>query len=118
MKMDKGEICTVGTEIKTEKECSEALNFASDLGIEISSEALTKVTVGSWGFLPYQCSYRAGGAQTFFLNHRKTTNAKLFVNGMHNVFAKMVISFTFLFYIIHILIIEHLGYLKFFLKDA
>ena len=86
--MDKGETCPVGTEIKTEKECSEALNFASDLGIEISSEALTKVTVGSWGFLPYQCSYRAGGDQTFFFNHRKTTNAKLFVNGMHNVICK------------------------------
>ena len=93
--MDKGETCPVGTEIKTEKQCSEALNFASDLGIEISSEASTRVTVGSWGFLPYQCSYRAGGDQTFFFNHRKTTNAKLFVNGMHNMICKNGNHFSF-----------------------
>ena len=86
--MGKAEHCPAGTEIKTEKECSEALNFASDLGITIETSSSKRVTVGSWGFLPYQCSFRAGGDQNFFFNNRKSDSPKLFLNGMHKMICK------------------------------
>ena len=82
------ELCPAGTEIKNEKECSEVLNFASDLGIDIETTTSKKVTVGSWGFLPYQCSYRAGGDQNFFFNSRKVESPKLFLSGMHRMICK------------------------------
>ena len=87
VKMDVAESCPPGTEIKTEKECSEVLNFASDLGITIETSS-KMVKVGSWGFLPYQCSYRAGGDQTFFFNSRKADSPKLFLSGMHRMICK------------------------------
>ena len=86
--MDMAESCPPGTEIKTEKECSEVLNFASDLGINIETSSSKQLTVGSWGFLPYQCSYRAGGDQSFFFNSRKADSPKLFLSGMHRMICK------------------------------
>ena len=86
--MGKAEHCPAGTEIKTEKECSEALNFASDLGITVETSSSKRVTVGSWGFLPYQCSFRAGGDQNIFFNNRKSDSPKLFLSGMHKMICK------------------------------
>ena len=87
--MGKAELCPVGTEIDTETECIDALNYASDLEIELRvSPRSPKVSVGSWGFLPYQCSYRAGGDQSFFFNNRKGDNTKHFLSGMHKMICK------------------------------
>ena len=46
--MNIGELCPAGTEIKTEKECSEALNFALDLGITTETSTSKNVTVVTW----------------------------------------------------------------------
>ena len=83
--MNIGELCPAKTEIKTEKECSEALNFALDLGITMDTSTTKNVTVGSWGFLPNQCSYRAGGDQTFSFSSRKPDSPKLFLSGKHRM---------------------------------
>ena len=85
--MGKAERCPIGTEIETEKDCNEALNYASDLGIFPPSTS-TKISVGTWGFLPYQCSYRAGKDHAFFFNHRKGDNTKHFLSGMHKMICK------------------------------
>ena len=87
-KMDRSKPCPKGTEITTEKECSEALKYASDLGITFPPFSWTKVSVGSWSTLPYQCSYRAGSDNVFFFNKKKVKNAKLFLSGMHKMICK------------------------------
>ena len=88
VKLDKAKLCPKGTEITSEKECNEALKYASDLEIIFPPFSWTKVSIGSWGQLPYQCSYRAGGDNTFFFNRKKVKNAKLFLSGMHKMICK------------------------------
>ena len=83
--MGKGKSCPKGTEIRTEEECSDALKYASDLEIVFPPFSWTKVTVGSWAALPYQCSYRAGGDNTFFFNKKYVKNPKLFLSGMNRM---------------------------------
>ena len=86
--MNIGELCPPGTEITTEKECSEALNFALDLGITMETSTTKNVTVSSWGFLPYQCSYRSGGDQTFFFSSRKSDGSKRLLSGTHRMICR------------------------------
>ena len=86
--MNIGELCPAGTEITTEKECSEALNFALDLGITMETSTTKNVTVSSWAFLPYQCSYRSGGDQTFFFSSRKSDCSRLLSSGMHRMICR------------------------------
>ena len=83
--MGKAKSCPKGTEITTAEECSEALKYASDLGIVFPPFSWTKVTVGSWAALPYQCSYRAGGDNTFFFNRKYVKDPKLFLSGMNRM---------------------------------
>ena len=86
--MNIGDLCPAGTEIKTEVECSEALNVALDLGITMDTSTPKNVTVASMGFLPYQCSYRSGGNQTFSFSSRKSDGPKLLLRGMHRMICR------------------------------
>ena len=65
--MDDGKSCPAGSEIKTQDDCNQALERASDLGIILQSQK--QLVVGSFPHVPYQCSYFASGDQAFHFNH-------------------------------------------------
>ena len=71
--MDDGKSCPAGSEIKTQDDCSKALERASDMGIILQSQK--QLVVGSFPHIPYQCSYFASGDQAFHFNHDQNTNS-------------------------------------------
>ena len=77
--MGQAELCPSGSEITSTDECNRALEFASELGITLGNRK--NLISGSWGHVPYQCSYQAGGDQAFTFNRRETNNVASFVNG-------------------------------------
>ena len=71
--MEDGKSCPAGSEIKTQDDCNQALEGASDLGIMLQSQK--QLVVGSFPHIPYQCSYFASGDQAFHFNHDQNTNS-------------------------------------------
>ena len=68
--MDKFELCLSGTEIRTKEECRSAMQYALTMGITLRSR---KFVHGNWGWVPFGCSYQAGGGQAFHFNKLSTT---------------------------------------------
>ena len=84
--MSKGIKCPKGTEITTEKECMEALNYAEKLGIDLGRRK--HLVSGSWIHVPSHCSHQAGGDKAFHFNRRKTSNVKLLKRKMYQMICK------------------------------
>ena len=84
--MSKGIKCPKGTEITTEKECMEALNYAEQLGIDLGRRK--HLVSGSWIHVPSHCSHQAGGDKAFHFNARNTSNVRHFENGMYQMICK------------------------------
>ena len=87
MKMDRGELCPSGSEITTEEGCDNALKRASELGIVLQGRK--HLYVGSWSWVPHQCSYQARGDQAFHFNKQETSNVPNFVNGKYKMICKI-----------------------------
>ena len=86
MQMDTGKICESGSELLTEDDCTDALKYASELGISLLNRK--DLQAGSWNHVPYQCSYQAGGDNSFHFNNKQTNNVHDFVNGMYKMICK------------------------------
>ena len=84
--MEHAQLCKSGLEIKTEEECRDALGYAEDLGIKLGAREYLKT--GSWGHVPYQCSYQAGGDQAFHFNREETSNVYSFCSGFYKMICK------------------------------
>ena len=72
-KMQKGEFCPSGTEIKDIEDCRNAVRYAVELGIKLESRK-TLVGPGNWGWVPSGCSYQAVGDQAFHFNQKDSSN--------------------------------------------
>ena len=72
MKMGYSLPCPSGTEITTEDECNEALKWVNTLWITLQNR--TDLVTGSWGHVPYQCSYQYKGDKAFHFNNNKNLN--------------------------------------------
>ena len=88
--MEQAELCPTGAEITTEDECRNALGYASSIGITLGSR--NTLQAGSWGHVPYQCSYQAGGDQAFHFNRRETSNVDSFLTGGYKMICKQGIA--------------------------
>ena len=86
MKMGQAEVCPSGAEITTRDECDSALQHAAELGI--TNMGRTSLVAGSWGHVPYQCSYQHGGDQAFHFNSNQTNNVDDFLNGEYHMICK------------------------------
>ena len=89
--MEKGEPCPSGYEITSEEECRLVMkNWRKDLGIKLKSSVIKSMAfaAGSWNVLPYQCSYRAGGYNSFYFNKKKTDKVRSFLNGSNKMVCK------------------------------
>ena len=84
--MPKGIKCPKGTEITTEEECTEAFEYAEQLGIVLGRRK--HLVSGSWSHVPSHCSYQAGGDKAFHFNARNTSNVRHFENGMYQMICK------------------------------
>ena len=90
--MGRAEHCQSGTEITTQDECNEALTWASALQINLSGRK--QLITGSWDHVPYQCSYQAGGDQSFHFNQafhfnlQQTNDVPDFINGGYIMICK------------------------------
>ena len=83
IKLGNLQTCPAGTEITTEESCRDALGYAHDLGITLQSRK--DLVSGSWSWVPFQCSFQAGGDQAFHFNTMQTTAASDFVNGIYHM---------------------------------
>ena len=89
--MEKGEPCPLGYEITSEEECKLVMKkWRQDLGIKLKSSVIKSMAfaAGSWNVLPYQCSYRAGGDNSFYFNKKKTDKVRSFINGSNRMICK------------------------------
>ena len=84
--MPKGIKCPKGTEITTEEECTEAFEYAEQLGIVLGRRK--HLVSGSWSHVPSHCSYQAGGDKAFHFNARNTSKVRNFENGMYQMICK------------------------------
>ena len=84
--MPKGIKCPKGTEITTEEECTEAFEYAEQLGIVLGRRK--HLVSGSWSHVPSHCSHQAGGDKAFHFNRRKTSNVKLLKRKMYQMICK------------------------------
>ena len=89
--MGKAEPCPAGYEITTEEECRLVMKeWRKDLDIKLKSSVIKSMAfaAGSWNVLPYQCSYRAGGDNSFYFNKKKTDKVRSFLNGINKMICK------------------------------
>ena len=86
MKMGPAELCPSGAEITTRDECNSALQQAAELGI--TGMGRKSLQAGSWGHVPYQCSYQHKGDQAFHFNSRQTNDVAAFLNGQYPMICK------------------------------
>ena len=69
MKMGENEPCPEGTEITTQEDCESAFKQAYQLEIY---PIRTNLVSGTWGRVPYQCSYQHNGDGAFHWNTKAT----------------------------------------------
>ena len=87
MAMGKAEPCPSGYEITTKEDCELAMKkYSLDFGIYFKSRKA--FASGSWNVMPYGCSYRAGGDNSFYFNERKAKNVRSFLSGMNKMICK------------------------------
>ena len=77
MKLGPNEVCPEGTEITTIERCTDADDWATELGLVPRRH----VTVGKWNAVPYQCSTQVDGDDTIHFSTNSETNNKRFVSG-------------------------------------
>ena len=83
MKMATGVHCPIGMDIDTNVECEDALLWAFDLGINMYSSRSSSVYSGSWGHVPYKCSYQSGGDLTYHFNSHDSGEPSDFLSGTY-----------------------------------
>ena len=77
MKLGPNEVCPEGTEITTMERCTDADDWATDLGLNPKRD----VFLGRWNGVPFQCSAQVGGDDTIhFSTYSETSNSR-FVSG-------------------------------------
>ena len=86
--MGNAQPCSPGTEIETLDECTDALTWSVDLGIQGWQTRFSVVQEGSWDYVPYQCSYQSNGDLAFYFGTEPHKNAEEFSNGNYQMICK------------------------------
>ena len=86
--MATGVHCPIGMDIDTDVECEDALLWAFDLGINLYSTRSSSVVSGSWGSVPYKCSYQSGGDLAYHFNSRDTGEPTAFLSGNYKMICR------------------------------
>jgi hypothetical protein len=87
MKMDRGNECPSGTEITTSEECSDALKWSLELGLNVVKR--TDLVEGTWDHVPYGCSYLSSDkAFHWCKDDQSRFNVPGFISGSYKMICK------------------------------
>ena len=86
--MGHGYECPPENEITTAEECTDALKWHLELGLNVVKR--TALQEGSWDYVPYGCSYQAGGDSAFHWNkmYQNRLDVPSFINGNYKMICR------------------------------